>query len=315
MHNLPQYDELPAGKSGGRLGWNAFGSADNVGLLNLMTPEVVVNAARVIKSGEVFPLNAPVDLFAPALTHTRGVPRHVRSVRHLDALTGMDDVYDNFYPQASSQWDALCHASYALDVFYNGLSSAAIRDEGRIDISHWARRGIAGRAVVLDMTNAPDYSPAERIEFTVDDLESTLARHQIVRADGDILMIHTGFTAWYKAADPDVRAKLAGSLQTPGLQQSEDMCRYLWDSRFAAVVSDNLAVEAWPANFSAEVAPFGMMHQMLIGSFGMALGELWWLDDLVKSCQADGRYEAFVVSAPIHKTGGSGSPANAIAIK
>jgi hypothetical protein len=47
----------------------------------------------------------------------------------------------------------------------------------------------------------------------------------------------------------------------------------------------------------------------------MAIGELWDLSRLAADCGADGRYEAFLVSAPLNKTGGIGSPPNAIALK
>ncbi len=54
---------------------------------------------------------------------------------------------------------------------------------------------------------------------------------------------------------------------------------------------------------------------MLIGQLGMALGELWWLNDLAADCAADGIHEMFGVSAPMNAPGGIGSPANAVAIK
>ena len=57
------------------------------------------------------------------------------------------------------------------------------------------------------------------------------------------------------------------------------------------------------------------LHQVLIGMFGMALGELWFLDDLAETSAADGVYEFLVVSAPLHQLGGIGSPANALSIK
>jgi hypothetical protein len=54
---------------------------------------------------------------------------------------------------------------------------------------------------------------------------------------------------------------------------------------------------------------------VLIGQFGMALGELWWLSDLASDCAADRSYEMFLVSTPLNAPGGIGSPANAVAIK
>jgi hypothetical protein len=53
---------------------------------------------------------------------------------------------------------------------------------------------------------------------------------------------------------------------------------------------------------------------MLLGSFGMALGELWWLHDLARDCAAHGVYEMFLTSAPLNVPGGIGSPPNALAL-
>jgi hypothetical protein len=61
--------------------------------------------------------------------------------------------------------------------------------------------------------------------------------------------------------------------------------------------------------------PFGFLHRMLIGQFGLAVGELWWLDDLARACRGDGRFEVFLTAAPTNVTGGIGSSANALAIK
>jgi len=95
----------------------------------------------------------------------------------------------------------------------------------------------------------------------------------------------------------------------------EAVCEYLWNSHAAAIASDTYGVEVFPADMSAQARPFGFLHNMLIGQFGMALGELWWLSDLARSSTVDGVYEMFLVSAPLNAPGGIGSPANAVAIK
>ena len=108
---------------------------------------------------------------------------------------------------------------------------------------------------------------------------------------------------------------LHGNVTAPGIEHSEAVCEYLWNSHAAAIASDTFGVEAFPADRSPEAHPFGFLHNMLIGQFGMALGELWWLSDLAGDCAADGIYEMFLVSAPLNAPGGIGSPANAVAIK
>jgi len=112
-----------------------------------------------------------------------------------------------------------------------------------------------------------------------------------------------------------VKARLHGDVAAPGLAHTEAVCEYLWNSHAAAIGCDTFGVEVFPADRSPQAHPFGFLHNMLIGQFGMALGELWWLGDLAADCAADGVYEMFGVSAPLNAPGGIGSPANAVAIK
>lgn len=312
---LPNYDDLPAAPQGGRTAWGMFGKDDQVGLMNLMTPERVVSAAALVRKGAVFPLNAPVDAFEPSIAGARGVPRH--RVLHAEGSIAFDDVYDNFYPQGSSQWDSLGHIAYAPNQFYNGATEAEVESGERNTIEHWARRGIVGRAVLLDMcrTAADDgrpYDPGTSTAFNVDDLERARSRTGLDFFPGDILVLHTGFARWYLDQTRDRRLQVRRDPATPGLAHGEEMCRYLWDAHVAAIVTDTFAVEVFPPDRST---PTGFLHRILIGQFGMALGELWWTEDLAADCAEDGVYEALLTSAPMHAVGGIGSPANALALK
>ncbi len=316
MAELPSYDELPAAPEGGRSAWGVFGADDNVGLFNLQTPERVLEAARLIRRGALFPLDAPVDTFNPPIAASRGVPRH--RVLHVPGTFGFDDVLDNFFPQGSSQWDSLGHVGYAPNMFYNGATEEDVATGRRNTIDHWARRGIAGRAVLLDMvaTLADDgrpYDPGTNAAFGVEDLELARKRSGVEYQPGDVLLIHTGFAAWFANQPAAERWKQNRAPSTPGVAQGEEMCRYLWDSHVSAVASDTFAVEATP--FPDRERVTGFLHRILIGQFGMALGELWWTEALAADCAADGVYEMFFTSAPLNSPGGIGSPPNALAIK
>jgi hypothetical protein len=105
------------------------------------------------------------------------------------------------------------------------------------------------------------------------------------------------------------------SLKAAGIEHSEAMARYIWNSHACAWASDCPSLEVWPPAFTPESWPFGFLHTMLIGQFGLAIGELWWLEELAADCAADGVYEMFLTSAPLNSPGGIGSPPNAIAIK
>jgi len=117
---------LPPAPRGGRSAWGLFGAGDNLGLVNLMTPERIAAAARLVRRGQLFPLDAPLGRFDPALARGRGVPRH--RVLHRAGSAGFDDVYDNFYPQAGSQWDSLAHVGYAPGEMYNGATEQDVLD-------------------------------------------------------------------------------------------------------------------------------------------------------------------------------------------
>jgi kynurenine formamidase len=318
MTELPSYRELPPAARGGRSAWGLFGADDNLGLVNLMTRERIASAAQLVRRGQVFPLDMPLGSVSPALARFRGAPRH--TVLHDPGSVGFDDLYDNFYPQCSSQWDSLGHVGYAPDEFYNGATEADVLSGARNTIEHWARHGLAGRAVLLDVAAAMAehglaYDPGASIAIGVNELELARRRAGVQYQAGDILLLHTGFTAWYVEQPREVRQRLPARLTAPGVAHTEEVCEYLWDSHVAAIGSDTFGVEVWPADMSQPAHPMGFLHHILIGQFGMALGELWWLSDLAADCAADGVYEAFLVSAPFNTPGGIGSPANAVAMK
>lgn len=101
-----------------------------------------------------------------------------------------------------------------------------------------------------------------------------------------------------------------------GVEGSVEMARWLWNHHFAAIASDNVAVEAMPPMDDGEVLPLTnlVLHQWCLGLFGMPLGELWDLKELAKQCDEKKRYSFFFTSAPLNVPGAVGSPPNAIAI-
>ncbi|MCH7484171.1 MAG: hypothetical protein IIA90_03370 [Chloroflexi bacterium] len=109
MPELPSYDQLPV-KKGAPPGsaWGLWGDDDELGSLNLLTLERVAAAARLVRKGAVFPLNLRIDRPDPPL-YGRGRVLHTITGEGSD---GRDDYLDNFWPQASSQWDGLRHVRH-----------------------------------------------------------------------------------------------------------------------------------------------------------------------------------------------------------
>src|SRR5258706_6463349 len=228
---LPDYDELPLVEGGARSGWGLFGENDNVGLINLQTSSSIVDAARLIRNGKVFTLDLPVDFLGPAIERGgRGAPRH-EVIRRGDIA--FDDRLDGYFPQGSTQWDALGHVGYKPGVFYNGVTPDQIASGERNTIEHWARRGIVGRAVLLDVVRALEaqgrhVDPFSSYAITVEDLEAARELGGARIFPGDVLLVRTGHCEALADRDVSQRRGPYTELDTPGLDHSEEMARYLW---------------------------------------------------------------------------------------
>jgi kynurenine formamidase len=313
---VPGYDQLPvrAGAPAGS-GWGVFGDHDEVGTINLLTPDRVVWAAQSIKSGKVFALNLPINIPDPPL-FTRGAHTHTVKI-FPTAEYVLDDYLDNFYPQASSQWDALAHVKHPVHGAYNGIPDSEITGRGgkRLGIDNLARRGIAGRGVLADIDRYYE-KVGKSIDFIrpmsipLEDLEATLDSQKTKLAAGDVLLIRIGWTKFYLSASEELKAELARETVVPGIEGSLRTARWLWDNHLAAVASDSPALEALPKSEGED-----FLHFHMLAFFGMPIGEMWNLDPLADDCAADGRYEFFFTSAPLNIPGGVGSPPNALAIK
>lgn len=320
MAELPDYDDLPV-RDGAPAGstWGLWGDDDRLGCLNLLTPERVVAAARLIRRGIVFALNAPVDVPDPPLF---GRQAHRHEVLGPPDGPGHDDLLHHWNTQSSSQWDGFRHIRHPDHGWYGG---AADGDHG---IDAWAERGLAGRAVLVDVARwRSDVGRPLAMDrpdpISPDDLGDTLASQGTTVQTGDVLLLRTGWLGWYLTRSPEQRRELAASHANPGLAPGPDTARALWELGPAAVAADNPALEVWPPGGSRAPAPGEragrneetFLHLSLLPLLGLPIGELFALDELADDCAADGRYEAFFVSAPLRVPAGVASPPNALAIK
>ncbi len=314
----PRYRDLPSATESrpASSSWGLFGETDQVGTLNLITPDAVRRAASLVRWGTVFPLNWRADLPSPPVLG-RSAARRVEK----DLEPGTDDYYDNYYPQASSQWDALRHVGHPTYGYYNGIELDDRRDPGvaHLGIDRWATRGIAGRFVLIDIGRIHEgrgnpMAQDEAIAVTVDELEASLRVHQLELESGDILLVRFGWTAWYERLPRARREQLASAemFPAPGLAAAERTAEWLWDHGVAAVATDTPALETMPFD---RTSTDGFLHYRLVTFLGMAIGELFDLEGLAADCDANRVYEGLFTSAPMNYPGGSGSPANALAIK
>ena len=315
--DYPTYAQLPVFEStGAHHAWHVFGPGDEIGCLNWLTPESVRSAAAEVTAGDVINLSLPLTIPDPPMVGSRRpMSHHVTRSR-----LGRDDWLDSFYPQCSSQWDGLQHVRYREYGYWGGRDERTL-DEGALGIDRMARRGIIGRGVLADISDYLDsrsvpVDPTSRMIIGPSLLDEVLAWEGVRLRQGDILLIRTGWMAWYLSLDSARRASLAGSmhsgpggLDTPGLDPSAASAEWIWDRRLAAVAADNPALEALRVDRSV-----GFLHKLLIPLLGLPIGEFWNLEDLSRACRERTRYTFFLTSSPLNLPGGVGSPANAYAV-
>jgi hypothetical protein len=321
---LPNYDELPVDPSAPPgSSWGVWGRDDRLGCLNLLTPERVRRAIGCVRTGTVHALNLELELPDPPL-FGRPAFEHAVSTR----ASGHDDELRGWNTQSSSQWDGFRHVRHPAHGFYGGLA-----DESH-GMQHWARRGLAGRAVLADVGRwrasvgrplACDQS--DPIEPS--DLLATLSAQGTEVEMGDILLIRTGWVSWYRSLDTEGRTALARQprMASCGLSPGEATARMLWNLHVAAVAADNPALELWPAGAFMDPDEATRLRQdpvrcldvfvhfSLLPLLGLPIGELWDLDGLAADCAADGRYECLLTSAPLNLAEGVASPPNALALR
>jgi kynurenine formamidase len=308
---LPMRPDAPAGSS-----WGVFGSDYEIGTLNFIDPRHILEAAKLVTRGTVLPLNLDLWSPAPTLFH-RGPPTCTELI--LNAGESVDDYLDNFYPHASTHWDALRHYADVDHGFYNGVTLDAVTADGSslLAIHHWAERGIVGRGVLLDVPRALSrsgtvFDPLGFFPITPAVIASVASEQQVGLRAGDILLIRTGWLEAYSSlTDSDKLSLVAsGTLATPGLW-GEAIPEFLWDNRVAAAASDTPVFEAQRGGAGLDLD----LHKKLIARLGMPIGENWNLASLALDCARDGRYDFLLTSSPLNIPGGAGSPANALAIK
>ena len=315
---VPKYDDLPLSPFGARHSWDVPGCR-GVGALGLVTDQERLAAIRAVRKGEVLSLVADLGIMDPPLFGRAPMQRNLQIKR--EGLL-IDESIDSFFPQVSSQWDGLNHVAAGPGVFYGGthFESQTSGEANGIDV--WASRGIVGRGVLLDLANivrargGPD-GPGSSIELTARDLADAATAQGVEIRCGDILVIRTSFFEWYATLNREQRVRYSAmgpQVTAAGVEHSEDIARFLWDSGVVAVATDALGLEAWPPNPSPERQPFGLLHSALIGHLGIAIGELWKLDRLHARCAEDRCWEFLIVSVPLNLRGGTGSPSNAVAI-
>jgi kynurenine formamidase len=265
--------------------WGDFGDDDELGRINLLTPERVLAAVKEVRAGRVFCLSLPLDLPGGNLLNPRrhpprrfatvrgpGQPAYNFLMRHLDPRQ-VDVASDDAVLMAlqySTQWDSFAHIGALFDadgdgvaepVYYNGFRAgedvvAPAFRSGPVD---WCcAEGVEAKRLGVEtmaaagvqgrgvMIDLHAIAGRERRLIGWDDLARAMDAQGVEVGTGDLVCLWTGFDrVILEHAGRPTAEALHGTCATLD-GRDERLLRWITDSGLAALISDNYAVEQHP---------------------------------------------------------------------
>ena len=298
-----------------QVGRSPWGPDDEIGRLNLMTPQSRADVLGRLDARRVYDLSVEYFIGMPGW-HAAGDPRYQFWMTHTPNGTVVDDPIGvgraqnehvsytgaaiSMYTHTGTHIDALNH--YGLDGrIWNGFEARQhLGDRG------WRKTGaetlppIIARGVLIDVASARGVDalpPGYRVRKA--DLVEALTRQGVRLRVGDVVLIRTGRMKQYTNADAYMK-------EPPGM--SVDAARFLVEEGGAMVVgADNLSFETFPPEAEGNYVP---VHTYLLAQQGAPIMELVQLEELAR----DRVYEFAFIGASLKLRGGDAAPMRPLAI-
>ena len=222
-----------------------YGADDQIGAMNLLTPQKVLEAARLVQRGQVYRLGVPVGRETPAFpprsaSITVMMPDQFEgaTVPSENRMSYADDMFTGWLG-VGSQIDSFAHLGID-NVFYNGNHARDfIRTTGVTRLGVEGIPPMVTRGVLVDMAKARGKPMLEEGEvISADDLRAAMRDQGVEVRQGDVILIHTG---WVELLERDPSRFGKGE---PGIDNGA--AEFLAGLGVVAVGADTWGVEAVP---------------------------------------------------------------------
>jgi kynurenine formamidase len=281
--------------------WGRWGDDDQLGALNLITPEVTAAAAATVRSGRTVSCARTLDT-VPAPDNPSPVAHHMIGT----ATEGWGADYFAIAPHgfATSHIDALCHIFHQGKIF-NGYPAETVTAHGatRLGIHH-LQSGIVTRGVLLDVPAVRGVDALEPGEpILPEDLEAAEERARVRVGAGDALLVRTGRWQWRNEHGPwDLGRRAAGL---------DASCLPWLRARDVATLGSDGVSDVMPSRVDGVPMP---IHTVTLVVMGVHLMDNLDVDALAAACAEEGRWEFLFTVAPLVLRRGTASPVNPIAV-
>ena len=282
MRDNQRWKRRPAGST-----WGDWGLDDQLGRLNLLTPEKVLKGIAEVKEGKTFCLSLPLDYPGKTVVNPRrnppklmpternGMPNMTYPLSRDDPKL-IDVICDDqvlLTLQYSTQWDSLAHVGQLFDadgdgtpevVFYNGYRAGEhiagpveYRDGQIIE-----RPGGHLGATALSIDNMAakgmqgrgvmidlehHFGRGEKF-VGYDELMRVMEADKVEVEEGDLVCLRTGYDRVILGMHKDPDPEVLKANPGAGLDgRDERLLNWITKSGLVALISDNVAVEGHPS--------------------------------------------------------------------
>ena len=282
-----------------------YGPGDTLGAVNEISDETVRAAAALVRTGRRYQLAQILDSHSPAqmwrywkhsLLLDRVIPGRFVGANRQSFLE--ESVAGALH--SGTHLDGLAHIGIG-EHTYNGHRYDEIVDAaGLVKLGIEDVPPIVTRGVLLDVARAAGVELLGDTQVVTPDLLDAAAAAQGVEVrPGDVLIIHTGWSALWGVDDERYKTT------EPGIGLAA--ARWCTDRRVAVIGADNWAVEVVPGEREELSFP---VHQHCIAHYGVYLLENVRTEDLVR----DGVSEFLCAILPARLRGASASIVSPVAV-
>lgn len=303
-----------------------WGPNDQTGASNYITPEKILKALRLAKTGQVYELG---HIYEPSMPQYGSRPYYISVVPtgpapRAGAGAVHQDYFNGYLGQMGTQFDALGHQGEALkmadgairNLYYNGFSEDDLTGKNRglggleaLGVEHV--KPIITRGILVDVAGYKGVSVLDsRYEVTLADVRGALAKENI-REDsiepGDAILFNYGWAVnWNNPSKyNDSRFGVGENNGSPGI--GIEVAKWLTGKRVSMAGADSCCVQVQPP--PQQGAP--SVHHELFLHEGIFLLENMELRELAR----DRIYEFLYINLTERIKGATGSPVRPIAIR
>lgn len=281
--------------------WGRWGPDDQLGAINLITPETRKRAAKLVREGISVSLARDVETEVAVDNPKPFEHTMLSDGQTLHAQWCSDNFSVSYHGFAHSHIDSLCHYVHE-QTLYNGYSSKLVTSEGalKLDISNM-KNGLFSRGILIDLPalKGVDYLEPGTAIYP-EDLDAWEKKTGLSIRSGDIVLLYTGRWARRDAVGP-WNGSQAGLHATSA--------RWL-KARDIAVLGSDGGSEASPSGIPGVNSP---IHLLMLHSMGVPILDNLDLEALSKKSRELNRWDFLLTVAPLAVKGGTGSPLNPIA--